>query len=153
MATFCTMSWNIPRMHGLCSLQHHKPSTKCSLTVGQSFLWVVRQELLLVSTEAEWELTTSPWELIVWLTSSLPHPACKPSPSLQIKLPGAIYVPFLKHSRLPKDKGKDRKQGVNLAEPPSIYKYFSKLQEKGRGLIFRNLWTSLPGAPTSACPP
>ena len=40
--------------------------------------------------------------------------------------PGGICVTLLRHSWLPKDKGKDRKQMVKLIESPSlhlVYKY------------------------------
>ena len=42
---------------------------------------------------------------------------------------------FLRHSWLRKDKGKGRKQMGKLIEPPLIYKYLSKLQEKCRANI------------------
>ena len=45
-------------------------------------------------------------------------------------LPCGICVTFLRHFWLPKDKGKDRKQMVELIEFLSVYKNPSKLQEK-----------------------
>ena len=39
-------------------------------------------------------------------------------------------VLFLRHSWLPKNKGKDRKQVIKLIESPSVYKYLSTITRK-----------------------